>query len=81
LDVSRLANAGATEVREPLVRVRPRVTNSSGKEWDLMAKLEREVKGAAKKAAKGKRTSGKKKGPGASRGAAKAEKSARRLLK
>ena len=46
-----------------------------------MAKLEREVKGVAKKAAKGKRTSGKKKGPGASRGAAKTEKTARTLLK
>jgi hypothetical protein len=46
-----------------------------------MAKLEREVKGVAKKAAKGKGTSGKKKGPGASRGAAKTEKTARKLLK
>jgi hypothetical protein len=81
LDVSSLASASATKVREPLVQVKPRVTNSSGKEWDLMAKVEREVKGAAMKAAKGKRTSGKQKGPGTSRGAAKAEKSARKLLK
>ncbi len=44
-----------------------------------MAKLEKEVKGAAKKAVKGKKTGGNNKGAGG--GAAKAEKTAKKLLK
>jgi hypothetical protein len=51
----------------------------SRKEWHHMAKLEKEVKGAAKKATKGKKTGGKRKGTGS--GAAKAEKTAKKLLK
>ncbi len=45
-----------------------------------MAGVEKEIKGAAKKAAKGKGTGGKKKGGGGS-GAAKAKNTAKKLLK
>jgi hypothetical protein len=58
------------------------VANLQGKEGYRMAKLEKEekeVKGAAKKAAKGKKAGGQKKGAGS--GAAKAEKTAKKLLK
>jgi hypothetical protein len=51
----------------------------SRKERHRTAKLEKEVKGAVKKATKGKRTGGKSKSKGS--GAAKAEKTARKLLK
>jgi hypothetical protein len=45
-----------------------------------MARLEKEVKGAVKKAAKGKKAGGKKK-KGTGSGAAKVEKTAKKLLK
>ena len=51
----------------------------SRKERHRTAKLEKEVKGAVKKATKGKKTGGKRKGKGS--GAAKAEGTARKLLK
>lgn len=46
-----------------------------------MAGVGKEIKGAAKKAAKGKGTGGKNKGGGGGSGAAKAKNTAKRLLK